>query len=39
MGARPIELTSDVIVSSCDAIVGACGTATGNTLLQVKGSS
>ena len=36
-GARPIERSSDILVSPCDAIVGACGTIGGTTLLQAKG--
>jgi phosphatidylserine decarboxylase len=38
-GARQIASAPDVLVSPCDAIVGAHGTIAGNTLLQVKGSS
>jgi phosphatidylserine decarboxylase len=38
-GARPIDMVPEVIVSPCDAIVGACGTIVGGDLLQVKGSS
>jgi phosphatidylserine decarboxylase len=38
-GSRPIDPAPDVLVSPCDAIVGAHGTIAGNTLLQVKGSS
>ncbi len=39
-GARPIHPDPAVIVSPCDAIVGACGViAGGGNLLQVKGSS
>jgi phosphatidylserine decarboxylase len=38
-GARPINPAPDVLVSPCDAIVGAHGTIAGSTLLQVKGSS
>jgi phosphatidylserine decarboxylase len=36
-GARPIDATPAVLVSPCDAIVGACGTVCGGELLQVKG--
>jgi len=36
-GARPIERSKDVLVSPCDAIVGACGTIGGTTLFQAKG--
>jgi len=38
-GARPIDQTADILVSPCDAIVGACGEIAGNVLLQVKGFS
>lgn len=36
-GARPIDPAPDVLVSPCDAIVGACGTIRGTELLQIKG--
>lgn len=36
-GARPIESAPGVIVSPCDAIVGACGRIEGTTLIQAKG--
>ena len=36
-GARPIEADPGLLVSPCDAIVGACGTIEGNALLQIKG--
>jgi len=36
-GARPIDTDPAVLVSPCDAIVGACGTVSGGELLQVKG--
>jgi phosphatidylserine decarboxylase len=36
-GARPIELDRAVLVSPCDAIVGACGRVEGTTLIQAKG--
>jgi phosphatidylserine decarboxylase len=36
-GARPIDRNPDVLVSPCDAIVGACGQIEGGELLQVKG--
>jgi phosphatidylserine decarboxylase len=36
-GARSIDLDPAVLVSPCDAIIGACGTATRGELLQVKG--
>jgi phosphatidylserine decarboxylase len=38
-GARPVDRTPDVVVSPCDAIVGACGTIEDGVMLQVKGSS
>ncbi len=37
-GARPIDHNPAVLVSPCDAIVGACGTIIGDSLLQIKGS-
>ena len=37
-GARPIDPDPSVIVSPCDAIVGACGRIAGTHALQVKGS-
>jgi phosphatidylserine decarboxylase len=36
-GARPIDGSKDILVSPCDAIVGACGTIGGTTLFQAKG--
>ena len=36
-GARPIDVSPDVVVSPCDAIVGACGRIEGTELLQIKG--
>jgi phosphatidylserine decarboxylase len=36
-GARPIDTTADVLVSPCDAIIGACGTVAGTDLYQAKG--
>ena len=36
-GARPIDMDPNVIVSPCDAIVGACGRVTDGQILQVKG--
>ena len=36
-GARPIERSNEILVSPCDAIVGACGTIGGTTLFQAKG--
>jgi phosphatidylserine decarboxylase len=36
-GARPIDMDPAVLVSPCDAIVGACGAIAGTALLQIKG--
>jgi len=36
-GARPVDADSSVLVSPCDAIVGAGGAVAGTELLQVKG--
>jgi phosphatidylserine decarboxylase len=36
-GARPIDRRQDVLVSPCDAIVGACGRIDGTTVFQAKG--
>src|SRR5262245_61684912 len=36
-GARPIDPDPDVVVSPCDAIVGACGQIQDTELLQIKG--
>src|SRR5262245_36628280 len=36
-GARPVDPSSDVLVSPCDAIVGAGGRICGTTLIQAKG--
>jgi phosphatidylserine decarboxylase len=36
-GARPIDPDPAVLVSPCDAIVGACGTVIGTQVLQIKG--
>lgn len=38
-GARPINDDPAMLVSPCDAIVGACGPIAGPDLLQIKGSS
>ena len=38
-GARPIERAGDILVSPCDAIVGACGKIEGTDLYQAKGFS
>ena len=37
-GARPIDPDPGLLVSPCDAIVGAGGTISGTELLQIKGS-
>lgn len=37
-GARPIDRDPALLVSPCDAIVGACGAIAGTELFQVKGS-
>jgi phosphatidylserine decarboxylase len=36
-GARPIDPNPDLLVSPCDAIVGACGSVEGTKVLQIKG--
>lgn len=36
-GARPIDERPDIVVSPCDAIVGACGAIAGTDLYQAKG--
>jgi phosphatidylserine decarboxylase len=36
-GARPVDMDPSIVVSSCDAIVGACGRIEGTELLQIKG--
>jgi len=36
-GARPVDVDPDVVVSPCDAIVGAHGRLAGTELLQIKG--
>jgi phosphatidylserine decarboxylase len=36
-GARPIDRSPDILVSPCDAIVGACGAIAGTDLYQAKG--
>jgi phosphatidylserine decarboxylase len=38
-GARPVDRGANVLVSPCDAIVGACGTIAGTELYQAKGFS
>jgi phosphatidylserine decarboxylase len=36
-GARPIDGRADILVSPCDAVVGACGAIAGTKLYQAKG--
>jgi len=36
-GARPIDADPAILVSPCDAIVGACGELSGTAVLQIKG--
>jgi phosphatidylserine decarboxylase len=36
-GARPLDMDPAILVSPCDAIVGACGAIAGTALLQIKG--
>ena len=36
-GARPVAREPKIVVSPCDAIVGACGAVAGTQLYQVKG--
>jgi phosphatidylserine decarboxylase len=36
-GARPIDSAAEILVSPCDAIVGACGAVEGTKLYQAKG--
>jgi phosphatidylserine decarboxylase len=36
-GARPVEMNPDILVSPCDAIVGASGVVKDGQVLQVKG--
>ncbi len=36
-GARPIDTAADILVSPCDAIIGACGSIAGTELYQAKG--
>jgi phosphatidylserine decarboxylase len=38
-GARPVDLRPDVLVSPCDAIVGANGGIAGTRVFQIKGLS
>jgi phosphatidylserine decarboxylase len=36
-GARPVDADPAILVSPCDAIVGACGAIAGTELYQIKG--
>jgi len=36
-GIRPIEPNNDILISPCDAIVGACGKVAATQVLQAKG--
>jgi len=36
-GVRPVDTNSNIVVSPCDAIVGACGQVQGDMLIQAKG--
>jgi phosphatidylserine decarboxylase len=36
-GARPVDARPEILVSPCDAIVGACGAIAGTRLYQIKG--
>jgi phosphatidylserine decarboxylase len=36
-GARPVEHDPSILVSPCDAIVGACGEIVGTRVFQIKG--
>jgi phosphatidylserine decarboxylase len=36
-GARPVDHDPSMLVSPCDAIVGACGAIAGTTVFQIKG--
>jgi phosphatidylserine decarboxylase len=36
-GARPVDLRTEILVSPCDAIIGACGNIAGTSLYQAKG--
>jgi phosphatidylserine decarboxylase len=36
-GSRPIEPSNDILISPCDAIVGACGKVASTQVLQAKG--
>jgi phosphatidylserine decarboxylase len=36
-GERPVDHGAKILVSPCDAIIGACGAVDGTTLYQIKG--
>jgi phosphatidylserine decarboxylase len=36
-GARPVDRSTEILVSPCDAIVGACGAIAGTEVFQAKG--
>ncbi len=36
-GVRPIDRGDEILVSPCDAVVGACGKVAGTTVIQAKG--
>jgi phosphatidylserine decarboxylase len=36
-GARPVDARADILISPCDAVVGACGKIAGTELFQAKG--
>jgi phosphatidylserine decarboxylase len=38
-GVRPVDPAPDVLVSPCDAVLGACGRAGRGALIQAKGSA
>jgi phosphatidylserine decarboxylase len=38
-GARPVAADPRVLVSPCDAVIGACGHLAGDSILQAKGMS
>jgi phosphatidylserine decarboxylase len=38
-GARPVDARPEILVSPCDALVGACGEIANTALMQIKGSA
>lgn len=38
-GARTVDPAADAVISPCDGVIAACGTATDGTLLQAKGQT